>query len=206
MKRQEIFEQSLIMINELRIELYESNTIDCGVRLELAKDCVCISIEHGDVVRLLLASDYPIQAMVLLRSQYEAVVKSYWIMFIATNEQISRLNFNWTNEEQKLKDKFPMVSEMLNLLDNANLDARHIIKQLKEFKEYNLNPLNSFVHTGKHSFIRNSVGFDEDFIIKLTAFSNNLATTACQLIFKHTIPDRQKFLITLHEKYIDCFA
>lgn len=206
MEKEKIFEESLMMINELRNELFESKTIDCGVRLELAKECVGISIDHSEAVSLLLVAEYPIQAMVLLRSQYEAVVKSYWIMFIASNEQVTRLNFNWTNEEQSLKDKFPMVSEMLDLLYKANLDAHQIIEQLKEFKEYNLSPLNSFVHTGKHSFIRQSLGFKEEFIIQLLAFSNNLVSTASQLIFKHTIPDRQKFLKTLREKYSICFV
>ncbi len=206
MKKEKIFEESLMMINELRNELLVSKTIDCGLRLELAKECVGISIEHSEAINLLLGTEYPIQAMILLRSQYEAVVKSYWIMFIASNEQVTRLNFNWTNEEQGLKDKFPMVSEMLDLLYKANLDAHLIIEQLKEFKNYNLTPLNSFVHTGKHSFIRKSVGFKPDFIIKLLCFSNNLVSTASHLIFKHTIPDKQKFLKTIHNKYSTCFV
>jgi len=206
MKKEKIFEESLMMINELRNELFVCKTIDCGLRLELAKECVGISIEHSEAINFLLATEYPIQAMILLRSQYEAVVKSYWIMFIASNEQVTRLNFNWTNEEQGLKDKFPMVSEMLDLLYKAKLDAHKIIEQLTEFKNYNLTPLNSFVHTGKHSFIRKSVGFEPEFIERLLCFSNNLVSTASHLIFKHTIPDKQELLKTIHKKYSECFV
>lgn len=205
MEKEKLFEASLNMISELQNEIINSDVMDCGPRLELVEQCIYISFQHGIGVNSLLTAGLPIQAMVLLRAQFEAVVKSYWLLLIATNDQVSSLNFSWTNEEQNQKDKYPMVSEMLKKLSNLNHEAHNVILQLVEFKDYNLKPLNSFVHTGKHSFTRNVVGFEKAFLLKLMTMSNNLISTAAQVMLKHTIPDKQKFLGRLTKKYRHCF-
>ncbi|HAV4998070.1 hypothetical protein C7G91_08045 [Acinetobacter nosocomialis] len=76
---------------------------------------------------------------------------------------------------------------------------------LVEFKKYHLNQLNSFVHTGKHSFTRDEIGFDENLVLTLMRQSNNLITASAQIMLAHTIPDKQKFIHLLTEKYRDCF-
>jgi hypothetical protein len=35
--------------------------------------------------------------------------------------------------------------------------------------------------------------------------SNNLVSAAVHIMFKHSIPDKQHFLLGLHEKYRECF-
>ncbi|WP_427832806.1 DUF6988 family protein [Acinetobacter dispersus] len=49
---------------------------------------------HSIGVNLLLSNDLTIQGVVLLRAQFEAVVRAYWLMFIAKNIEISVLNFS----------------------------------------------------------------------------------------------------------------
>ena len=48
----------------------------------------------------------PIQAMVLSRAQFESTVRAYWLLFCASNLQISKLSFDYTFEEQFVKDRF----------------------------------------------------------------------------------------------------
>ncbi|OTU28589.1 hypothetical protein CAT59_07350 [Acinetobacter pittii] len=76
---------------------------------------------------------------------------------------------------------------------------------LVEFKKYHLNQLNSFVHTGKHSFTRDEIGFDENLVMTLMRQSNNLITASAQIMFAHTVTDKQKFIHSLTGKYRDCF-
>lgn len=205
MNEQELFEQSLKMIDELKTEIDNSSFIDGGLRIDVVSQCIEISMQHNISLNALLALNLHIPAMVLLRAQFEAVVKAYWILFLATNEDISKLNFSWTFEEQFEKDKFPMVSEMLEKLYTANLEAHHIIQHLLDFKKYHLKQLNSFVHSGKHSFTRHQIGFDQPMICALMRQSNNLATVAAQIMLKLTVPDKQKFIHKLIEKYRGCF-
>lgn len=201
----ELFESSLQMIFELKQEIIESDIIDCGPRLDLVEQCIYISFDHGIGVNSLLTANLPIQAMILLRSQFEAVVRAYWLLFLATNHQVSKLNFSYTFEEQFQSDTCPMVGEMIEALKKANLDAKPIIDHFNDFKKYHLKQLNSFVHTGKQSFTRDVMGFNENMLLTLMKQSNNLITVAAQIMLKHSVPDKQKFIHYLIEKYRQCF-
>lgn len=205
MKKEELLESSLQMILELKNEIIESYVVDCGPRLDLVEQCIYISFDHGIGVNSLLTADLPIQAMILFRSQFEAVVRAYWLMFLATNHQVSKLSFSYTFEEQFQNDTCPMVGEMIEALKKADLEAKPIIDHLFDFKKYHLKQLNSFVHTGKQLFTRDIMGFNEDMILILMKQSNNLITVAGQMMLKHTIPEKQKFLNYLIEKYRQCF-
>lgn len=205
MERGIILEESLKMILELKEEIINSTVIDCGPRLDLVEQCIYISFEHGIGVNTLLTLDMPIQAMVLFRSQFESVVRAYWLLFCASNLQISKLSFGYTFEEQFVKDTFPTLSEMLDMLQKLDLPAKPVINMFAEFKKYHLNQLNSFVHTGKHSFTRDEIGFDKNLVMTLMKQSNNLITASSQLMLAHTVPDKQKFIHLLTEKYRDCF-
>ena len=204
-KKEELFELSLKMIAELKQEIIESDVLDCGPRLELVEQCIYISFQHGIGVNSLLTAGLPIQAMVLFRSQFEAVVRSYWLLFIATNHQILKLNFSYTFEEQFERDTCPMIVEMLDKLSKADLMAKPVIDHLCDFKKYHLKQLNSLVHTGKQSFTRDVMGFKDEMLLTLMRQSNNLITIAAQIMLKHTIPDKQKFIHILIEKYRPCF-
>lgn len=205
MERGILLEKSLKMILELKDEIIKSEVVNCGTRLDLVEQCIYISFEHGIGVNTLLTLDMPIQAMVLFRSQFESVVRAYWLLFCASNHQISKLSFGYTFEEQFVKDTFPTLSEMLDILQKLDLPAKPVINMFAEFKKYHLKKLNSFVHTGKHSFTRDMMGFDENLVLTLMKQSNNLITASSQLMLAHTVPDKQKFIYLLIEKYRDCF-
>lgn len=100
MERGILLEKSLKMILELKDEIINSEVIDCGLRLDLVEQCIYISFEHGIGVNTLLTLDMPIQAMVLSRAQFESTVRAYWLLFCASNLQISKLSFDYTFEEQ----------------------------------------------------------------------------------------------------------
>jgi len=203
--KEELFELSLRMMAELKQEIIQSDVIDCGPRLELVEQCIYISFEHGIGVNSLLVAGLPTQAMILLRSQFEAVVRAYWLLFIATNHQVSKLNFSYTFEEQFESDTCPMISEMLDKLSKADLPAKPAIDHLCMFKKYHLKQLNSFVHTGKQTFTRDVMGYKDEMLLILMGQSNNLITIAAQIILKHTIPDKQAFINHLIKKYRKCF-
>lgn len=205
MERGILLEKSLKMILELKDEIIESEVVNCGPRLDLVEQCVYISFEHGIGVNTLLTLDMPIQAMVLSRAQFESAIRAYWLLFCASNIQISKLSFRYTFEEQFVKDTCPSLSEMLEMLHKADIPAKPVINMFVEFKKYHLNQLNSFVHTGKHSFTRDKIGFDENLVMTQMRQSNNLITASAQIMLAHTVPDKQKFIHFLIEKYRDCF-
>ncbi|MEQ1104157.1 DUF6988 family protein [Acinetobacter ursingii] len=203
--KKKLFIKSLEMIETLSNELNNSCFIDCGPRLELVHQCIQISIKHNIGINYLLVEELSLQAMILFRAQFEAIVRAYWLLFLATNNQVTKLKFNWTFEEQFQSDTCPMINEMLTQLLKANLPAQSVIEHLSNFKKYHLKQLNSFVHTGKQSFTRNNVGFNNKMVLTLMRQSNNLITVATQIMLKHTIPDNQKFIKFLMKEYRECF-
>ncbi len=205
MNKEKLFELSLHMITELKQEIIESDILDCGPRLELVEQCIFISFEHGIGVNALLVAGLPTQAMILLRSQFEAVVRAYWLLFMATNHQVSKLNFSYTFEEQFESDTCLGLRKMLEQLVKADLEAKPAIDHLCLFEKYHLKQLNSLVHTGKQAFTRDVMGYADEMLLILMRQSNNLITVAAQIMLKHTIPEKQKFIHTLIEKYRHCF-
>ncbi|WP_343681981.1 DUF6988 family protein [Acinetobacter baylyi] len=202
---QDIFDLSYAMLRELEIEISKSHFMEIGVRIDLAKQSISISYEHAKGVNKLLANNLPIPAMVLFRVQFEAVLRAFWIMFVADGNQIASLSFGYTMEEQFKKEKYPTATEMINLLASANLPARDVVEHFKMFKKYHLKQLNSFVHTGKQSFTRDLLGFDIEILMDVLRQSNNLVTIAAQLLFTLTLPDKQKYIGNLIQKYRHCF-
>lgn len=205
MNKEKLFEQSLHMIRELKQEIIGSEVLDCGPRLELVEQCIYISFEHGIGVNTLLVAGLPTQAMILLRSQFEAVVRAYWLLFTASNHQVSKLNFNYTFEEQFESDTCPGLRKMLEQLIKADLEAKPAIDHLCLFEKYHLDKLHSLVHTGKQAFTRDVMGYADAMLLNLMCQSNNLITVAAQIMLKHTVPDKQAFNGHLINKYRSCF-
>ena len=197
----DLFEQSMRMINELNQELSQSEFVDGGLRLDLVYQCCDISIEHGLAVKTLLEAELFTSALAVFRTQFESLVRAYWLLLSATNDQI--LKFQTTSSSELFKnEKLPMVSEMIEKLKNIE-DIRPIALQFEEFKFYSLKHLNSIVHTGKHSLVRNTFGLNEKQHSDVMKQSNGLTTMAGQILLRHS--GKEKWIHILHAKYRDCF-
>ena len=49
------------------------------------------------------------------------------------------------------------------------------------------------------------MGYKEEMLLIQMRQSNNLITVAAQIMLKHSVPDKQKFIEYLIEKYRSCF-
>lgn len=199
----DLFERSILMFDELQNELNDSEFIDGGIRLELVYECCQIAIEHGIAVKTLLETNLITSALALFRVQFEAVVRAYWLLMAATNNEI--LKFEIKSLSDLLKNsKAPMVSEMIQHL-KCIPDINHIAAHFEEFKFYHLKHLNSLVHTGQHSIVRSKLGLDDELYSNIMKQSNGLGMLAAQILLKHTYPDKQHYIGHLRTQYRDCF-
>lgn len=197
----DVFEQSSLMIDELNRELDQSIFMDGGLRLNLVYKCCDLSIEHGIAVKALLKTELFTSALALFRIQFESVVRAYWLLMLASNQEVLNIQISTIDDLFKNK-KLPMVSEMIEKLAHVK-EIEHIAEQFKAFKFYSLNHLNSIVHTGGHSFIRNSVGLDQSQYFTVVKQTNNFTTMAAQILLRHA--GKEKFIHQLHAKYRSCF-
>ena len=100
----DLFEQSLLMMDELNRELENSELMDGLIRLDLVYQCCYISMEHGVAVQSLLKEKLYTSALALFRIQFESVVRAYWILFAATDEQVCELGVLDSIEQLTLKE------------------------------------------------------------------------------------------------------
>ncbi|RZJ20475.1 MAG: hypothetical protein EON51_14985 [Acinetobacter sp.] len=201
----DLFEQSMKMVNELNQELSQSEFVDGGLRLDLVYQCCDISIKHGLAVKTLLEAELFISALALFRTQFESLVRAYWILFAATDEQVGELDSieQLTLKEYKSISRFtatPMIEGLKEIQE-----IKHIVAQLEEFKLFSLDYLNSIVHSGKQTFLRHTFGLGDEHKKLIIKQSNNLTMMSAQIYLKHTLPDRQKLIQIFIQKYRECF-
>lgn len=197
----DLHDLSIEMIDELYDVLDQSYFMDGGLRLDLVYQCCDLSIEHGIAVKSLLKDQLITSALALFRIQFESVVRAYWLLMVASNNKVLKLQVSSVEDLFK-NQKIPMVSDMIEELAGVK-EIVHIIEQFKQFKFYSMNHLNNIVHSGSHSLIRRKAGLDEKQRNIVMRQSNNFTTMAAQILLRHA--GKEQYIHQLHEKYRECF-
>ena len=119
-------------------------------------------------------------AIVLLRSQFEAVVRALWLDGVATDEWIER--FFAAVKANPLKD--PNFAKQVQEMLPALADSRHApaARMLNALKETGWGPLNSYVHSGIHPVLQHHLGYPPEYAIQVLRNSNGLSGMAAMLM------------------------
>ena len=107
-----LFDQSMEMVDELYLELNKSSFLDGGIRLDLVYQFCDLAIEHGVAVKTLLENNLVTSALALFRVQFESVVRAYWLLMVASNNDVLKLQIS-SIEDLFKNYKIPMVSVMI---------------------------------------------------------------------------------------------
>lgn len=167
-----------------------------------------ISIEHSASLRFLMAhAKCNTSAFALFRLQYEALVKSLWAFYIASDEQLDLIVGKFSEEQAEKNNKeLPPISKMLKQLQDKNSPADHVVQQLIEFKNISWKALNSYVHSGLHAVNRSRNGYPLELIFPIVRQSNNLmyfaAYTLAIITGNTMIIDNVR---SVRKKFNDCF-
>lgn len=168
-----------------------------------------ISLEHGNAIRNLIENKHLNSAVALLRLQYESLVRSIWIYYFASDDFITQLNQELSEEYRKLDNKMPTINEMLDKVDkyadNEQLPKK-ISVLLHEFKNNLLKHLHSHIHSGTLAFSREQIGYPVILIMQILQNSNGLVNFMNMLIATILKDDELLIqLIELSDKYRECF-
>lgn len=139
-----------------------------------------LALEHGQALRTLFATGCPTSAASLMRLQYEAVARAMWLVYAASDLDISKLAAPLTVESEQAAKNLPGVNEMLvDIGKRVGPEVPRAAHQmLMRFKDVQLKALNSFVHGGIHSLRRHADGFPLHMALQVIQSSNALATMA----------------------------
>ena len=196
-----LFKQSMEMIEELYQELECSSFIDGGVRLNLVHECCELAIEHGVAVKKLLEANLVASALGLFRVQFESVVRAYWLLMVASNNDVLELQVTSISDLFK-NNKIPMASAMIDALSRV-VEIKHIVEHFRQFKLYSMNHLNSIVHSGSHSIIRRRAGVNIKQHNDVMKQTNNLTLMVAQILLRHA--NKEQYMHHLNHKYRECF-
>lgn len=151
-------------------------------RYRLSAVAAELGLVHGTAVLCLFSGQYGISATALLRTQYEAVVRSAWLLYIASDDALQHLDGELAASESPEVKIAPLASEMMKQLERNETPAwRPLVVSLRNFEQTSRIALNSFVHTGHHALHRSSTGFPTVLVEQCIRNSNGLSHLAAHM-------------------------
>ncbi len=131
-------------------DIVDLQPFDNSDRLLLSRTLAITSLHFAASARALCIDDLALGAATVLRSQFEALVRSVWVFYCATDSQVEKLSSALSVASQQANKNIPQVAEMLASLEKIT-QLNQLLVSLKEFKDSSWLPLNSFVHSGIHA-------------------------------------------------------
>ncbi len=150
-------------------------------KVTLSATLAISSLQFAAAVRVLCGSGLILGASATLRSQFEAIIRSVWVLHRATDNQVERLSANLSLEAQQASKNIPLVNEMIGELEKVP-QLKNLLVALHEFKTSSWVPLNSFVHSGIHAVHWTKHGAPPQLLDTVFRSSNGLAVISFQNI------------------------
>jgi len=185
------------------IGLLDAAYPDTGQRISCGRTMCCVSFEHAQSAKALIAIGNFTSAAGLVRLQYEALVRAMWLTYSASDEWVAKLGAELTAESARRADKLPMLKEMLDALTGKAPEEP--MSMLHEFREYSWRPLSSFVHGGIHAMHRHGKGYPTHLLDQAVRASNGLALMAGMLwVVLSNNPMLRGVIPTIQNEFSDC--
>lgn len=176
---------------------------DDSSRLVVSNVACSLSLEHWAATLCLLKSGTLPSAAVVHRAQFEALLRSIWILYAASDEQLSRLSANLSVETEQNAKNLPLAFDMMEAINKKGPPEAY--EALNRFKENSWRALNSYVHAGIHSIKRHEEGYPIQLIESLARNANGLATlSAMQAVVLSGTQSIQREILDLAAQYPDC--
>jgi hypothetical protein len=146
-------------------------------RIRLSDVACSLALEHWHAVRILLRSEFLSSALVAHRAQFEAVVRSIWLTYAASDPDISKLAASLGLESEQAAKNLPQVQTMMEaILKKAPVQAH---SALARFKDNSWKALNSYAHAGIHPLRRHADGYPVALVHGVLCNGNGLAVLTC---------------------------
>src|SRR5262245_18245302 len=142
----DLFEESERLVVEL-LQLIDLPTVD-SERVQISDTACSLAIEHWHAVRSLLELRLLPSALVVHRSQFEALVRCVWLAYAARDEDLVKLTAMLDLESEQAAKNIPTVNVMMDHIHEKAPASAY--SGLARFKEHNWKALNSYTHAGIH--------------------------------------------------------
>ncbi len=176
---------------------------DHSERIMASRVMCSIAFEHAESAKMLISAGNLTSATGLVRLQYEALVRAMWLLYAASENAVSKLTSELTQETDDRANKLPMLSEMLEKLQGKA--PQESVNMLLEFKEYSWKPLSSFIHGGIHAIHRHSKGYPLPLLEQMVRISNGVSVmVAMLLVILHGGGEQRGKMPQIQREFADC--
>lgn len=148
-----------------------------------------LSFEHAHALRVLFEAGAPNSASAMLRLQYEALLRSAWLLYGATDARRAKASAPLAAEASQAAKNLRSAEDMLHDLERAlraSPQLRGLVQPLREIREASWQAMNSFVHAGLHPLTRANAGFPTQLAVTLVWNSNGMLHIAGRILARLT--------------------
>ena len=144
-----------------------------SARVDVADTACSLAFEHWHSVRLLLAAGLLPSALVVHRSQFEAILRSVWLTCAASDSDVAKLAANLNLESEQAAKNISQAQHMMEAIAKTGPPEAHAA--LARFKENSWKALNSYAHAGIHPLRRYADGYPIDLKHNVLCNANGIA-------------------------------
>ncbi len=197
-----IFLESDKLSSEL-YQLIDLPLFDNSTRVVISAVACSMALEHWEAARKLFSSGLLPSGMAVQRAQFEALVRSVWLLYAATEEKIAKLSATLTLENELAAKNIPQIADMISAIEKKAPSQAY--DALNRFKQNSWKALNSYAHAGIHPIRRHHEGYPIKLIQDVTRNTNGLAIIcAMQAVALSGLQPLQKQVLELAANYPSC--
>jgi hypothetical protein len=153
-------------------------------RTDLTSVLCSLVFEHAHSILVLIVDSNASSALALVRVQFEALVRAFWIHFAATDAQIAKCVAPIAIDTTKEPDLFPTITEMLAKLDGKSPPT--VVAALCAYKAAAWNAMNSYTHGNLRPMIRHRNGYAPELLSQVLQNANGARMFAAMLLAEMT--------------------
>ncbi len=197
-----IFLESDKLASEL-YQLIDLPLFDDSTRVVICDVACSMSLEHWEAARKLFSSGLLPSGMVIQRVQFETLVRSVWLLYAATEENIAKLSATLNLENEQAAKNMPQIADMMSAIEKKAPPQAY--DALNRFKQNSWKALNSYAHAGIHPIRRHHEGYPIKLIQDVTRNTNGLAIIcAMHAVVLSGLQPLQKQVLELAANYPNC--
>lgn len=199
----QIFDESDSLAEKLQKVIIDLPLLDDSSRTKTSDIACSLSLEHWHSARFLLRANLLPSALVVHRAQFEAVTRSIWLTYAASNEQISKLTADLSLESEQAAKNMPQIAQMMQALGKSG--PQQAYDALIRFKDNSWKALNSYAHAGLHPIKRHHEGYPLGLLHDVLRNTNGLAVISyMQAVVLSGQQPLQRTILDIAGKHSEC--
>jgi hypothetical protein len=188
---------------ECLLSIIDLPLFDDSPRIQTSDLACSLALEHWHAVRALLRGGLLSAALVVHRAQFEAVVRSIWLTYAASDTEVSKLTATLDLDSEQAAKNLPQVLKMMEEIAKFAPSQAHAA--LARFKDNSWKTLNSYVHAGIHPLRRHADGYPANLAHGVLCNANGLAAlTRMQAVVLSGVQPLQRDILDLAAKHSTC--